>query len=187
MSHKFGSDGSYKIQSDGNLIGALGEEFTELEFGKENLIATGISGFGVEQYFIKKCIEQKLLPKNTNPYSLSKEQKEIVSNKIKLLLNNIKFGEKGFPDYWVAGTRIFIEVKTGKKMKFQDSQKKCFAELINNACAVYIVNPTIEISKRKFEVKNFDCFLYYHSTKLELQPSTLCNLNQSIETDRELL
>lgn len=68
-----------------------------------------------------------------------------------------RFGSLITPDFLVEGTKIFIEVKTGKSAKLEKNQMEGFPKILQKGYRIFIVRPKLLIEKRKFEVIDFYC------------------------------
>ena len=155
---------SHKISN--NLKGALGEIFTKNEFADYTLIdLTGNMSFTK----LPGMPKEPDWPESFNDLTEKEENKffkecdKIVEEQYKKL--ELIYGTGTLPDYFVKHSKVFLEVKTGKSAKLEDSQKEGFQKLLEKGFRVFIIKPNLLIEKFKFELLSFDCYEFLDADK----------------------
>lgn len=70
----------------------------------------------------------------------------------------IEFLHWGYPDYHIANTNIFIEVKTGKEPRLEKNQRAIFFNLLTKGNRIFLIRPIINIELLKIEIVEFKCY-----------------------------
>lgn len=141
---------SHKISQ--NLKGALGEIFVKKTFEEFELI---------EPLELIKEFENP--PKVKVVYPEGMEYIDYRSKECMLWDNKRynkateKYGTATLPDFLIRGTKILIEVKTGKYAKLEKNQLKEFPFILKKGFRIFIIRPKLLIEKRKIEVIDFYC------------------------------
>ena len=94
-----------------------------------------------------------------------------------------KFGTFTFPDFWVRGTKIFMEVKTGKNARLERSQLEEFPKLLEREYRIFIVKPELTFNDGEYSIVDFNCSEFLGKNKRKKISST--DLRQLIQREVE--
>lgn len=134
---------------DNNMKGYLGEKFVIIELTELDIVSpiSVIWELFEDEDYRKSIVTE--LEDEEEPY-------EAVSIK--------KFGarSKGLPDFYVRGTNICIEVKTGEYARLENSQKREFPKILDKGYRIFLIKVKISIEKdtqyvTKYITK-YDCY-----------------------------
>lgn len=68
-----------------------------------------------------------------------------------------KFGTLTLPDFWIRGTKIFMEVKTGKNARLERSQLEEFPKLLEKGYRIFVVKLKLVFNDGEYGIVDFNC------------------------------
>jgi hypothetical protein len=140
---------SHRIEWEGNLKGALGELFTKWWFEKRGIpiSSTTMPNIDVSSGEFKEFLAKR-------------QDKDIGFARMGFQESKIRetYGSQYVPDFSIGGTRILVEVKTGKSARLENNQRQSFRKAIELGWTVIIAKPSILIEPERIVLDKIEFF-----------------------------